>query len=106
MIVFPLKFRREYSLVQNPQPGGPCLKDIDNFTAPLTLIIRTQATEFGFTSDTPVRVQLLEEDTPVTSIQTRVPVNSGMAIVVALMILGGLVYSYQKGKTLTIPEHK
>ena len=95
-IVFPLKFRRECSLVQNPQPGGPYLRNLDNFTAPLTLRIGAQATEFGFTSDTPVRVQLVTED---TSLQTSVPVNLGSIIVLKLIVLGALVYRFQKDKT-------
>ena len=33
VIVFPLKFRREYSLIQNPQSGGPYLNDHNNFTS-------------------------------------------------------------------------
>ena len=34
VIVFPLKVSRTYSLIQEPQPGGPYLNDLNNFTAP------------------------------------------------------------------------
>ncbi len=99
VIVFPLKFRREYGLIENPQPGGPYLKDLNNFTSPLTLMIGAQATEFGFTSETPVRIQLASKDTQVTTTETSVPVPTGTALVIALMALGGIVYGLQKGKT-------
>lgn len=99
-IVFPLKFQRKFSLIDEPEPGGPYLNDLDNFTAPLRLIINDQQTEIGFTSNTPVKIQIATTEAP-TRIETSLPVNPVSIAIVAILAIGGILFSlHRKGPNL------
>ncbi|MBN2336348.1 hypothetical protein JXL21_12375 [Candidatus Bathyarchaeota archaeon] len=56
--VLTLTYRRLYEVIEDPQPGGPYLTDVNNLTATLTLRVADAAYELGLFTETPVRVEL------------------------------------------------
>jgi len=56
--VLTLRYRRLYEVIEDPQPGGPYLSDVNNLTDTVTLRVGDAAYELGLLTETPVRVKL------------------------------------------------
>jgi len=56
--VLTLRYRRLYEVIEDPQPGGPYLSDVNNLTDTVTLRVGDTAYELGLFTETPVRVKL------------------------------------------------
>ncbi len=100
IIVFPLKFQRQFSLIEDPEPGGPYLNDFDNFTSPLRLIIHGQETELGFTSDTPIKIKIISTEPPSTNLEPNTAITP-VSIITSLMIIGVVISIISRRKTVS-----
>lgn len=57
-MVLTLRYRRLYEVIEDPQPGGPYLSDVNNLTDTVTLRVGDAAYELGLLTETPIRVEL------------------------------------------------
>lgn len=87
VIVFPLKFRREYILIPDPQPGGPYFLETNNFTSPLVLTIGDHPIPLKLTSDTPIEFNIISEAETVITPQPTSATSIGLLTVLALAAL-------------------
>lgn len=101
LIVFPIKYRREYSLIENPQQGGPYLIDDNNFTTPITLHIDGQSVELGLTSNTPIQFSIKKEIPNEPEPEPTQTPYTPLTIITALAAIGILGVTLRKGKTFT-----
>jgi len=88
--VITLRYRRLYEVVEDPQPGGPYLSDVNNLTDTVTIRVGDAAYELGLLTETPVRFEL-EPQQPSGAWQIALAAVAVAAIAVA-------AFMYRRGR--------
>jgi len=84
--ILPVTYLRQFTLISNPQPGGPYLISQDNLTRPVTITYNQQNYTISLISDTPIKLAATSE-TLIDRILRDYTKHSSAAIILTVVII-------------------